>query len=61
MQQKVYGFFVSRQLICQPILQQTCLLIMYKVFITSHLDNSDAVFDQTANASFPKKIEVSSI
>lgn len=49
------------QPIWQPIFPQTCLLIIYKFLIRSHIDNSNVIFDQTSNASFAYKIEVSAI
>ena len=40
----------------QTILPRTSLLTIYKTFIRPLLDSADAIYDQSSNASFSKKI-----
>ena len=41
----------------QPILSKSSLLTMFKIFIRSHLDLADVIYDQAYNSSFHEKLE----
>ena len=42
----------------QNILQRSALLTIYKIFIGTHLDYGDIIYDQAYNASFHQKLEL---
>ena len=41
----------------QNTLPRQALIIIYKAFVTPHLDYCDILYDQTYNASFHQKLE----
>ena len=41
----------------QPVLPRSFLLTIYKIFIRSHLDFADVIYDHACNSSFHKKLE----